>query len=52
MIATQIGRDVLYGTVADLGRGLREGTFTSAELTEAYLERLEDLGPRLNAVAG
>ena len=51
MIATQIGRDLLYGTVADLGRGLREGTFTSAELTEAYLERLEDLGPRLNAVA-
>ena len=51
MIATQIGRDVLYGTVADLGRGLREGAFTSAELTEAYLERLEDLGGRLNAVA-
>jgi aspartyl-tRNA(Asn)/glutamyl-tRNA(Gln) amidotransferase subunit A len=51
MTPTQIGRDLLYGTVTDIGRGLREGTFTSAELTEAYLERLENLGGRLNAVA-
>jgi aspartyl-tRNA(Asn)/glutamyl-tRNA(Gln) amidotransferase subunit A len=47
----RIGRDVLYGTVVDLGRGLREGAFSSEELAEAYLERLEDVGPRLNALA-
>ena len=51
MSPRRIGPEVLYGTVADLGRGLRTGEHTSVELTEAYLARLERLGPPLNAVA-
>ena len=51
MSARRIGPDVLYGTVADLGRGLRTGEHTSVELAEAYLVRLERFGPSLNAVA-
>ncbi len=37
-------------TVRELGRGLRAGEFTSLELARAYLGRLEELGPRYNAV--
>ena len=40
----------LVGSIDDLGAGLRNGTFTSRELTEAYLERLETVGEELNAV--
>lgn len=40
----------LYGTVRELGRGLRDGEYTSVELAEAYMDRLRDVGRRLNAV--
>lgn len=42
--------ETLVGSVDDLGRGLRNGEFTVRELTEAYLNRLERLGPDLNTV--
>lgn len=42
--------ETLVGSVDELGRGLRDGELTVRELTEAYLERLERLGPDLNAV--
>jgi aspartyl-tRNA(Asn)/glutamyl-tRNA(Gln) amidotransferase subunit A len=45
-----IDASTLYGTVRDLGRGLRAGEFTSVELAEAYIARLRDVGRRLNAV--
>jgi len=45
-----LGDDVVFSSVAALGRGLRARRFSSVELTEAYLQRLESLGPRLGAV--
>jgi aspartyl-tRNA(Asn)/glutamyl-tRNA(Gln) amidotransferase subunit A len=40
----------LLGTVDDLRAALRAGEFTVRELTEASLDRLERVGPELNAV--
>ncbi|MEM4782660.1 MAG: amidase [Halalkalicoccus sp.] len=37
-------------SIARLGRRLRDGEFTVRELTESYLDRLERIGPDLNAV--
>ncbi|HOY99711.1 MAG TPA: amidase, partial [Candidatus Aminicenantes bacterium] len=40
-------------TIAELQEGLRTGAFTSHDLTEAYLRRIEEIdkgGPGLNAV--
>jgi aspartyl-tRNA(Asn)/glutamyl-tRNA(Gln) amidotransferase subunit A len=42
--------ETLVGSIDELGRGLRDGEFTVQELTEAYLDRLDRLGPELNAV--
>lgn len=39
-----------FATVAELGRRLRAREFTSVEFTQFFLERLERLGPKLNAV--
>ena len=36
-------------TIAELDRGLRQGAFSSVELTRHYLERIARLNPRLNA---
>jgi aspartyl-tRNA(Asn)/glutamyl-tRNA(Gln) amidotransferase subunit A len=43
--------DVLYATIAELSEMLRARQISSLELTRAYLERLEKLGPRFNALA-
>jgi aspartyl-tRNA(Asn)/glutamyl-tRNA(Gln) amidotransferase subunit A len=40
----------LVATIAELGEGLRAGEYTVRELTEASLDRLERVGPELNAV--
>jgi aspartyl-tRNA(Asn)/glutamyl-tRNA(Gln) amidotransferase subunit A len=40
----------LFDPVPVLAEKLRDGEFTSRELTEAYLDRLEEIGPKLNAV--
>jgi len=42
--------DMAFASIRTLGSALREKQFTSVELTEFFLERLEKLGPRLNAV--
>jgi len=42
--------DVLYSTIREQGDALRARKFSSVELTESYLARLESLGPKLNAV--
>ena len=39
-----------FATVADLGRRLWSRELTSVELTRFFLDRLEQLGPKLNAV--
>jgi len=43
--------DVLYLTVSELGAQIKAGKLSPVELTEAYLERSEKLGPQLNAYA-
>src|SRR5207245_1459292 len=48
--APVIGEDVLFASVRDLGQMLRTRKISSVELTEAYLGRLETIGPRLGAV--
>ncbi len=45
-----LNEDILYSTLAELARGLRAKKFTSVELTEAYLDRLNRIAPKLNAV--
>jgi Asp-tRNA(Asn)/Glu-tRNA(Gln) amidotransferase A subunit family amidase len=47
----ELGRDVLFSSVRELGALLRQRKISSLELTRAYLDRLETLGPRLGAVA-
>lgn len=39
-----------FASVADLGRRLWSREFTSVELTRFFLDRLEQIGPKLNAV--
>ena len=46
-----IGDDVLHMTVQELGKLLQERKISPVELTEATLARLEQLGPKLGAVA-
>ncbi len=43
--------DILYSTISELGELLKTHQISSLELTKAYLERLEKLGPRYNALA-
>ncbi len=38
-----VNEDTLFGSVPELAAGLDAGDFTSVELTEAYLERAEEL---------
>ncbi|QSG10510.1 Asp-tRNAAsn/Glu-tRNAGln amidotransferase A subunit or related amidase [Halapricum desulfuricans] len=42
--------EVLFESVPELGERLRDGEFTSYELTLAYIDRLIRVGPTLNAV--
>jgi aspartyl-tRNA(Asn)/glutamyl-tRNA(Gln) amidotransferase subunit A len=45
-----ITEDTLYLSVRELGNRIRTRKLSPVELTEAYLDRLEKLGPRLGAV--
>jgi aspartyl-tRNA(Asn)/glutamyl-tRNA(Gln) amidotransferase subunit A len=42
---------VFFATVAELGARLRKREFSALELTRAFCDRLEKLGPRYNALA-
>ncbi len=42
--------EMAFATIAELGRGLRAGQWTAQELAEFFLDRLTQLGPKLNAV--
>ena len=46
-----IGEDVLYSSVAELGERIRTRRLSPVELTEAYLDRIRRVAPRLNAFA-
>ncbi|MDF1585919.1 amidase [Marinimicrococcus flavescens] len=41
--------DPAFRSLAELGRGLREGAFSAREITALYLGRIERAEPRLNA---
>lgn len=43
--------DLYFGTITELSAKLRAKEFSCVELTRAFLDRLERLGPRLNALA-
>lgn len=43
--------DILFSDLSQLGQVLRDRKISSLELTRAYLDRLETLGPQYNAVA-
>lgn len=43
--------DILYATISELGEMLKARKISSVDLTKAYLERLQKLGPRYNALA-
>src|SRR5438552_852040 len=43
--------DILYGTISELAELLKARKISSLELTKSYLQRLEKLGPRFNALA-
>ena len=43
--------DIFYAPITDLNARLRRKEFSCQELTRAYLDRLERLGPRYNALA-
>ena len=45
-----VPEDVLYGSIRELSEGIRTRKLSPVELAEAYLQRLEQLGPRLGAV--
>ena len=46
-----ITNDTLFATVSELAAQIRARKLSPVELTEAYLQRLETVGKRLNAVA-
>jgi len=46
-----IGEDVLYLSVTELGARIQTKKLSPVELTKAYLDRSEKLGPRFNAYA-
>jgi aspartyl-tRNA(Asn)/glutamyl-tRNA(Gln) amidotransferase subunit A len=46
-----IGEDVLYLTVTELASRIKSRALSPVELTEAYLQRSESVGARLNAYA-
>jgi len=43
--------DVFFATISELGAKLRAREFSSVELTRAYCDRLEKIGPKYNALA-
>src|SRR5262245_12079999 len=45
-----IASELAFASIRTLAKKLRDREFTSVELTEFFLARLETLGPRLNAV--
>src|SRR5271166_5944700 len=44
-----LGENDLYLSVRELGEKIRKGKLSPVELTESYLQRSQQLGPRFNA---
>jgi len=43
--------DIFFGSISELSAALRKKDFSTVELTHAFCDRLEKLGPRYNALA-
>lgn len=43
--------DIFFGTISEIGAALQKKEFSAVELTRAFCDRLEKLGPRYNALA-
>ncbi len=50
-MATPSSDDVFFGSIGEVSAKLRAREFSAVELTRAYCDRLERLGPRFNALA-
>jgi aspartyl-tRNA(Asn)/glutamyl-tRNA(Gln) amidotransferase subunit A len=46
-----LGNDVFFATISELSAKLRAKEFSAVELTRAYCDRLEKIGPAYNALA-
>ena len=46
-----ISDDLFFAGIAEINEGLRKKEFSAVELTRAFCDRLERLGPQYNAVA-
>lgn len=47
----EIGDDVFFASILELNKRLRAKEFSAVELTRAFCDRLERIGPRFNALA-
>ena len=43
--------DIFFGTISEISTALRTKEFSTVELTRAFCDRLEKLGPHYNALA-
>src|SRR5215813_12432473 len=43
--------DIFFATIGELSKGLRAKEFSAVELTKAFCDRLEKIGPAHNALA-
>ncbi|MBL8216852.1 MAG: amidase [Bryobacterales bacterium] len=50
-MAVTFNDDIFFAPIAELQAGIKARKYSSVELTRAYLDRLEKLGPRYNALA-
>lgn len=50
MAQETLGDDIVFAPIRDLAERLRTRRLSPVALTEAYLDRLQKIGPRLNAV--
>src|SRR5579864_5551948 len=46
-----LSADIFFGTISEISAALRTKEFSAVELTRAFCDRLEKLGPRYNALA-
>src|SRR5580700_12239577 len=48
-VSNMLGEDILYLPIGELGRHLRQKSFSPVELAQSYLDRSQRIGPKLNA---
>jgi aspartyl-tRNA(Asn)/glutamyl-tRNA(Gln) amidotransferase subunit A len=51
MAKVSFNDDIFFGSIAEISTALRKKEFSTVELTHAFCDRLEKIGPRYNALA-